>query len=97
MVIVLGESQFSTQILPKIKQFEKMKLFPVLDVWGAHFQAWSTAPLIYSEGVDDLVNCERMRKLDGNILPCIPSFKMVLIDDWPAFQMVYVHHYIFSL
>ena len=43
MVIVLGKSQFSTQILPKIKQFEKMKLFPVLDVWGAHFQAWSTA------------------------------------------------------
>ena len=32
--------------------------------------------LCYNEGVDDLVNCERMRKLDGNILPCIPSFKM---------------------
>ena len=46
MVIVLGESQFSTQILLKIKQFEKMKLFPVLDVWGAHFQAWSIAPLL---------------------------------------------------
>ena len=54
--------------------------------------------LCYNEGVDDLVNCERMRKLDGNILPCIPSFKMVLIDNCPAFQMVLtdVHHYIFS-
>ena len=95
MVIVLGESQFSTQILLKIKQFEKMKLFPVLDVL-----IFKLGPLLlfYNEGVDDLVDCERMRKLDGNILPCIPSFKMVLIDDCPAFQMVLtdVHHYIFS-
>ena len=73
MVIVLGESQFSTQILLKIKQFEKMKLFPVLDVL-----IFKLGPLLlfYNEGVDDLVDCERMRKLDGNILPCIPSFKM---------------------
>ena len=65
MVIVLWQSQFSTKIwqqtIPENEIVASvLKLGPLL--------------LHYNEGVNDLVDCERMRKSNGNILPGIPVF-----------------------